>query len=236
MSLRSRVLYAACGFYHLQLAFWILTTLLWLPDVQITSQRSPNVPLCGHFTLWTLKWRRARQAHRACTTSIPLGSGRRRGLPLLGAVYLCRGLFVPLKNVEHPLWLFRPSQNCLSTFVPAPQNTGVEGCDYGWSQITRKGFWIYRGKKAVPQVWSAQIQRQINVRPSWEEEEAIAARKLGWLDMSSGGWWWCASCHMTPNGQFWQSERSYLGTERIMQHSIYPGTTVGMPDTSLCNI
>lgn len=152
------------------------------------------------------------------------------------AVYLCRGLFVPLKNVEHPLWLFRPSKNCLSTFVPAPQNTGVEGCDYGWSQITRKGFLDPQGKKAVPQVWSAQIQRQINVCPSWEEEEAIAARKLGWLDKSSGGWWWCASCHMTPNGQFWQSERSYLGTERIMQHSIYPGTNVGMPDTSLCNI
>lgn len=146
MSLRSRVLYAACVFYRLQLAFWILTTLLWLPDVQITSQRSPNVPLCGHFTSCTLKWRRAKQAHRACTTSIPLGSGRRRGLPLLGAVYLCRGLFVPLKNVEHPLWLFRPSKNCLSTFVPAPQNTGVEGCDYRGSQITRKGFWIYRGE------------------------------------------------------------------------------------------
>lgn len=237
MSLRSRVLYAACGFYHLQLAFWILTTLLWLPDVQITSQRSPNVPLCGHFTLCTLKWRRAKQAHRACTTSIPLGSGRRRGLPLLGALYLCRGLFVPLKNVEHPLWLFRPSKktayppSCLLLKTPAWKAVIMDA-----HKLQGKGSGSTGEKKAVPQVWSAQIQRQINVRPSWEEEEAIAARKLGWLDMSSGGWWWCASCHMTPNGQFWQSERSYLGTERIMQHSIYPGTTVGMPDTSLCNI
>lgn len=128
-----------------------------------------------------------------------------------------------------------PAWNCLSTFVPAPRNTVVEGCHCGRSQITGRVL-DPQEKKAIPQVWSAQIQRQINVQPSWGEEEATAAGKLGWLDMSSGGWWWCASCHMTPNGQFWQSERSYLGTERIMQHSIYPGTNVGMPDTSLCNI
>lgn len=41
---------------------------------------------------------------------------------------------------------------------------------------------------------------------------------------------------MTPNGQFWQPERRYLGTERIMQRGIYPGTNVGIPDTSRWNI
>lgn len=195
----------------------------------------PRRCLVRRLALCALKWRRAKQARRACATSIPLGSGRRCGLPLLGAVYLCRGLFVPLKNVEHPLWLFRPSKKLL-IHLGASALKHRRGRLWLWTVANYKERVLEAHKKIGFSSSMKHAALKTNVLQPWEEEGAKAARKLVWLDMSWGGWWWCASCRMTPNGQFWQSERRYLGTERIMQRSIYPGTDVGIPDTSLWNI
>lgn len=178
-------LYAAecCVLYHLPLALWIfggLVVTAWRPSCPSYNPPppSPRRRLVRRVALCAWRWRRAKQARRACATSIPLGSGRRCGLSLLGAVYLCRGLFVPLKNVEHPLWLFRPRKNCLSTLVPARWNTGVEGCDYGRLQITRKEFWK-RTRKMLHLTYEKRTYLRTNVRRLREDEEAKAAMKAG---------------------------------------------------------
>lgn len=69
----------------------------------------PNIAFAQRFAFGRVKVaERKTSAASLRNLNPPTGSGRQRG-----AVYLCRGLFVPLKNVEHPLWLFRPSKKLL---------------------------------------------------------------------------------------------------------------------------
>lgn len=200
---------------------------MWPPDVQVTTWRFPDDP--SWTALPSAHWSVGDQNKHAAPVQPQSPSAQ-----VADVACRCSALFICAADYSchWRMWSIRfdflgLSKNCLSTLVPAPWNTGLGGCDY--SQITRGGFWKHKRKKRHEDL-------KTNVHWAWEEGEAKATRKLVWIAMSSAWWWWCASCRMTLNGQCWQSERSYLETGRVMQHSIYPGTNVRIPDTSLSNI
>lgn len=138
-------------------------------------------------------------------------------LPLLCTVCLHHGRFVPVKNLEHPL---NPSasQNHLSTLA-TPRHAPVLGCFLG------RGF--YNKNKTISQaqkcVESLEFLECFLLCFNYSYQAYHSHMKAGVTNLTPPtadvllvvvpG---CARCHMTLNGQFWQSEGSYLGTVRNM--------------------